>query len=346
VSMRTTNILKGLERTWLRGIFLLFAIACSGSVKAVNLNYDNLSSLEEPIATQLGEITFSLSGLVDAAILVPDDVSNQAGNDSFLVGNFQVQAETQLANSWTLGAAYFGSVDTADSADESYTENIALFISGVWGTLAVGDVTGTARELTRRRRGTGNGLLFFADELGTLESLGVSYITRFGPSRWMVTADEEGNYEMAGTYQRPMGNKDYRFSLRWQNTEFLTSTQSQAIQSQSLTVVAELTYGSTVLDAGFGVEQLAVSQAEVDRVYLNVGFARKWGAWTSSAEVHVAETDAQSETSVALGLRYEIARGLSANIGINSGDATVSFADIELLESDDTQGTFSIRYSF
>ena len=171
--MRTTNILKGLERTWLRGIFLLFAIACSGSVKAVNLNYDNLSSLEEPIATQLGEITFSLSGLVDAAILVPDDVSNQAGNDSFLVGNFQVQAETQLANSWTLGAAYFGSVDTADSADESYTENIALFISGVWGTLAVGDVTGTARELTRRRRGTGNGLLFFADELGTLESLGM-----------------------------------------------------------------------------------------------------------------------------------------------------------------------------
>lgn len=309
---------------------------------AVNLNYESLSSFEEPIAFEVADTTISLTGLVDAAYRDTDE----AGSDSLIVGNFQIGAETQLANSWTLGATYFGSYSDEDSDEDDYQDNVAVYLGGIWGTAAIGNVTGLVREQTRRARGVGNGFLAFDDQLGELADYGISYVGRFGPNQFVLSADEDGGYEIGGTYQRPLGNKDYRFSLRYRDSEFTSSDNAMVFDSRAIGFVSELTYGSTVLDMGLGLEQLSSTSMDVDRAYISLGASRKFGAWSASIEAHLGDIEGESERSYSLGLRYDIARGISLNLGLNHSDALVSLDGITLLDESDTVGLASLRYSF
>lgn len=321
----------------------LISMFTSLSSKAVDLNYDSLSSLEEPLAFEVGDTTISLTGLIDSALVYADE----AENDSFVFGNFQIDAETQLANSWTLGATYFGSYSSDDfDFDDSYEDNVAVYLGGIWGTAAVGNVTGLVREQTRRARGIGNGFLAFDDHLGQLDDYGVSYGGRFGPNQFMIATDDDGGYEIGGTHQRPIGNKDYRFSLRYRDSQFTPDNEITAFDSRAVGFVSELTFGSTVLDFGLGFEQLSSNLVDADRTYASFGASRKIGAWSASAEAHFGDIEGQNERSYALGLRYDIARGLSLNLGVNHSDAIVDLSGIRLLDDSDTVGTASLRYSF
>lgn len=330
--------------------FLLISTALYAlPVGAVDLNYESLSSLEQPLAFDYNDITFNLTGLTDAAFNYNDDDS-----DSLLLGNFQLTAETQLANSWTLGAAYFG--EYSDSDDNEYVDNAALFLGGIWGTGSVGNVTGLVREQTRRIRGVGNATLSLDDQLGQLSDVGFAYTGRFGPTRLLATLDDEDGFELGGVYQRPIGNKDYRLSFRYRDAQFTPDNELAIFDSQSIGLVAELTYGSTVYDVGVGFEELSLADISVnqlgfadmkaDRQYLSFGAARKIGAFTFSGEAHAGDIDGQNERSYALGMKYDIARGMSLNFGINHSDAEINLGGISILSDDETQGTVSFRYSF
>ena len=52
------------------GVVAATAMAATHPATAQNisLNYESLSSLEEPIATEIGDVTFLLTGLVDASL--------------------------------------------------------------------------------------------------------------------------------------------------------------------------------------------------------------------------------------------------------------------------------------
>ena len=69
----------------------------------VSLNYDSLASLEEPLATEIGDVTLSLNGLLDMPLSL--DFENDDDFDIGFIGNYQVSAETQLDNRWTVGVA-------------------------------------------------------------------------------------------------------------------------------------------------------------------------------------------------------------------------------------------------
>ena len=71
----------------------------------VSLNFENLSSMEEPLAAEFGDMTFVLSGLLDTrlALVAEDEDSSDGG----LIGNFQVDALAQLPNRWRLGLVNF-----------------------------------------------------------------------------------------------------------------------------------------------------------------------------------------------------------------------------------------------
>ena len=66
------------------------AAAHPAPAQEVSLNYESLSSLEEPLATEVGDVTLVLTGLVDVALIrnTGDDDDIDAG----LVGNFQIGA--------------------------------------------------------------------------------------------------------------------------------------------------------------------------------------------------------------------------------------------------------------
>ena len=96
------------RRTLLPALITVAGLTAGGpaSAQSVPLNYESLSSMEEPIAVEFGDVTFSLTGLVDARWSV--EAEGNDNTDTSLIGNFQVNALTQLPNRWLVDLSYFG----------------------------------------------------------------------------------------------------------------------------------------------------------------------------------------------------------------------------------------------
>ena len=124
-----------------RTMLLLLAAVAAGLIgtcipaaaQTVSLNYDRLSSLEEPLATEIGDVTLLLNGLVDTPMSL--NLENDGAADGGVVGNFQASASTQLPNRWRVNLAYFGQYTddpelTVDMND-NFKDNLALSVGGV-----------------------------------------------------------------------------------------------------------------------------------------------------------------------------------------------------------------------
>ncbi len=329
-------------------LLLLPAAPGTAAAQELSLNYESLSSLEEPLATEIGDVTLVLTGLLDASMAAgPDD---HDAFDAGVIGNAQVAALAQLPNSWRVSLTYFGQYATGAAiglrSHEQFIDRGAVSVGSAWGTLLVGDVSGIVREQTRRRRGAGNGVLAFDDVLGHLRDPGVSYLGRFGP--WVVSAaaDRDGNLDAGAMFQRPAGNRDYRFTLRATDVAHRAADGSGRFDSRSVSAVAEMIYGSTTYDAGVGLERLRVIGRESERWFVSAGVRTKAGVVGMSAAAHVGRIEGQDEFSAAVGLQYDIARGLSANLGLNHARADVAVDGASLMQLEETEAVVSIRYSF
>ena len=313
-----------------------------------SLNYERLSSLEEPIATEFGDVTLVLNGLLDTALI--HDAEDDGNTDAGLTANLQVSALTQLSNRWRVGLRYFGQYVADDRADieanDGYTDNAALTVGGAWGTVLGGNVSGAVREQTRRLRGAGNASLAFDDVLGRLEERSVGYIGRFGP--WVVgtVVDEDGNFDLGGMYQRPFGTRDYRLTARVTAGTYSPEGGPGRFDTWAVSGVGELVYGSMLFDIGVGHERFSRRGPDIDRWYVSSGARWKTGVVSVSLEGHYGRFEAEDEVSAALGLQYDVARGLSANLGINHANARVTRDGLEVEEVEETKTVLSFRYSF
>ena len=332
------------------GVVVATAMAATHPATAQNisLNYESLSSLEEPIATEIGDVTFLLTGLVDTSLTHDTEDDDPTGAD--LIGNFQLRALTQLSNRWRVGLTYFGQYATDDvpgsGPDDTYTDNAALSVGGVWGTVLGGDVSGVVREQTRRLRGAGNASLAFDDVLGVLEDRGGGYVGRFGP--WVVgtVADGDGNFDLGAMFQRPAGNKDYRLTLRATEGVYTAADGSGLFDTRAGGVVGELIHGSMSFDAGAGYERLSSNGPDADRWYVSSGVRTKTGVVSLSLEGHFGRIEVEDEVSAAFGLQYDVARGLSANLGLNYAKARVMLDGARFVDTRDSMAVLSLRYSF
>jgi len=330
-------------------VLIAAGMAAVGSATAqpVSLNYENLSSMEEPLAVEAGDVTLTLTGLADARLSVDHEDGNET--DTGTIANFQVSARTQLPNRWRVDLSYFGQRASdptrAFGQDDVYTDNAALSVGSHWGTVSGGNVSGVVREMTRRLRGAGNAVLVFDDFLGSPEELGGGYTGRFGPWVTGLTVDEDGGLDLGASFQRPAGARDWRMTLRAADANY-TSPGGQRFDTKGLGFVGEVIYGSTTLDAGVGYERLSSSGPDLDRRYVSVGMRTKAGMLSLSLEGHVGRIEGKDEASVAFGGQYDIARGLSANLGLNRAKARVSFDGVPLLDIEETKTVLSLRYSF
>ena len=324
------------------------AAAHPAPAQDISLNYESLSSLEEPLATEVGDVTLVLTGIVDVSLIrnIGDDDDTDAG----LVGNFQVGALTQLPNRWRVGLHYFGQYAAGEPSefdgDDRYSDNAALSVGGTWGTVLAGDISGIVREQTRRLRGAGNASLAFDDAFGELADRGGGYIGRFGPWVAGTVADEDGNFDTGAVCQRPAGDKDYRLTLRITRGVYTAADGSRRFGTRALGIVGEVVYGSTSFDASLGHERFSSNGPGADRWYVSAGVRRKTGMVSLSLEGHFGRIEGQDELSVAVGLQYDLARGLSANIGLNHAEAEFTVGGTGFLDTRDTRGVFSLRYSF
>jgi len=317
----------------------------------VSLDYDRLSSLEEPIAFDLGDVTVQINGVADASVIGEiDTLADSEGVDAAFTGNFQISAETQLANRWRIGAAYFGQYasDPIDifGGEDDYSDNVAGFIGTSFGTVLGGNVNGQVREVTRRQRGVGNGFLAFDNFYGGLDNWGGAYVGRFGPTVLTTAVDENGDFEVGAVFQRPIGQKDYRFSIRAADSRFTSGDGTTLFDTKGVSGVAEFVYGSSLFDLGAGYEKLESAVTDVDRWFLSAGAQTQMGPVRLSAEGHYGQAAGDDEVSAALGASYDLARGLSLNLGVNYQDATVESAGVTLVDTDEVTAVASLRFSF
>lgn len=346
----------------MKELALLTALACAGfaqpaHAQAVDLNYDRLSSLEEPIAYEFANITFEVSGVADVPVLA--EYNQVSGGDDptievEFVGNFQVSAETQLGNRWNVGVTYFGQYSTDPGSlflggpmgQDDYNDNVAGFVRTSFGTVIGGNTANQVRELTRRHRGVGNGFLAFDDFLGQLARWGGAYEGRFGPSRLGLAVDENGDWEVGAVYQRPLGQQDWRFAGRVRQGRFASADGLSEFDTLGLAAVSEVTYGSAIFDLGAGYERIDGIAANYDRWFLSAGAQKQFGGLRISSEVHYGETDGQSEKSASIGAGYDISRGLSLNLGLNAEEARIVLDGQQIAETDQVSAVASARYNF
>lgn len=326
---------------------------CSVSAQSIGINYERLSSLEEPFAKDIAGWTATVTGLVDLA--VAEDLRGDDDTDVGLIANGTVAIERQLRNRWTARIAYFAQYETDmdalvessfEEVDAQYTDNLVGSVANPWGAIVVGNASGIVREETRRQRGVGNAALQFDASLAELEDWSAAYRGRYGPVVVTSVVDQDGNFDLGGTFQRPLGDKDYRFSARYTDGVYRSADGTTDFDTRGLGLIAELTYGSMIVDAGIGYDNLRANGINADRTYVSAGARTKWGAVSVSAEAHYGEIDGQRERSAAVGIAYDIARGLSANIGVNYVDSEVVIDGVQVTDSDSVNAIASARYSF
>ena len=81
------------------------------------------------------------------------------------------------------------------------------------------------------------------------------------------------------------------------------------------------------------------------RRFVSTGVRGKTGMLGWSLEAHYGRIEDDAEVAVALGVQYDIARGLSANFGLNHARAKADTGTIRLVDIRDTTGILSLRYS-
>ena len=253
-----TSVGKSLRHTVLGTVISVGIVMADAAVaQDVSLNSERLSSMEEPTAIQVGEMTLVLNGLLDSS-LIHDAEQDHNTTGGGLTANFQISASSQLMNRWRVRFSYFGQYTADDldpELDDEYSDNAALSVGGAWGNLLVGNVSGVVRDEIRRLRGAGNAVLGLDDSLGELDDTSAGYVGRFGP--WVVSSvvDGDGRFDAGLMSQRPAGNKDYRLTLRANTGDYVAADGSRrfdtkaAVLSVSSSTAAQRTMQAWALSA-------------------------------------------------------------------------------------------------
>ena len=344
---------------WFRLFWAVVIFTCAigtaghAAAQEIFLNYDDMSLFEAPLATEIGDVTLLLKGTATGAWI--HKRKNDDSDESFN-GGFQAGVQTQLPNRWRIRLSYTGRYATdpqespdagfASRVDEEYEDAVMLSVGGAWGTVVSGNVSKVVRDQTRRSGGAGASSLSFDDVFGSLGDWGGGYLVRMGP--WVLSAvvDEEGDFDVGAMYQRPIAEKDYRLTARYTQGVFTSADGVRRFDTKAVSGVGELIYGSALFDLGAGYETLSSPGLEFEQWYVSSGVRIKIGVLSLSVEGHYGRIEDVEKTSAALGVQYDLARGLSANFGLNYEDASVSLGGVNLIASKGTKAVLSLSYSF
>ena len=312
----------------------------SAVAQEFSLNPDGLSFFEEPLALDLFGFTLSHNQLIDQPISY-DFENEKKGYDTRI--EFRTALERQLPNAWTVGAVYLGSYERERASE--YEDSWAVYAGSVWGQVAAGDVTTTVRDATRRMRGAGNADLAFDDVIGSpAGDYSAAYNLRLGAFTLNALVDSEAQTDFGLTYDRPGEWVDYRFTARYARGWMPALDGSTTFDTHGGMLVGGLVYGSVVADLGIGYERLDSGLADGDRFFFSTGIYYKVRRISVSLAGHYGMIDGDIETSVAVGARYDIARGLSVNLGYNFANSDADISGVPVRNANVSEVKFSLRY--
>ncbi|MEM7300164.1 MAG: hypothetical protein AAF468_03690 [Pseudomonadota bacterium] len=317
----------------------------SAAAEPLSLNYDDLAFIEAPIAKEMHGFTVSAKQLYDAGFRR----NTEKGTTEFVLrGTFETSVEKQLESAVTIGATLNINVD-AESMALNRIKNrnrAAAYLRSVYGLVSAGSVGDMTKEATRRLRGTGNGMLYNDGHLGTPDELGLAYQARLSAYVGTIVADKDGRFDVGVSYERPAATIDRRLTLRGTRGSFQSADNSTTMDTLALSVVGEIIYGRLRIDGSLGAERLKGGRVEADRYFASAGVFYKKGKVTVSAEGLYGQTDGVTDTSLALGARYDIAKGISLNAGVNKLKSDGHVDGVRLFDHDKTEARVSARYEF
>lgn len=306
-------------------------------------SYQHLALAEEPLAVEMGDVTLSLRGTLEALGTFRQSINHHEDIEADFNAAVETRAEMQLLNYWTLQGSYIFNVDTRENDEVQHEGSIGL--RGSQGELFFGHVSDRLRHISNRNSSAGNAELAYDHSLSELDDLTLSHIFEQGPLKFGGVADFVGNFELGAIYQRPIAQKDLRFSLRLTKGTF-DGAGGPVIKGIGGHGVSELVYSNWTMNLGGGFEYLTSGNMDAQRYYLSSGLARKVGAVTLSVEGHYSKTAGSDEISASAGASYDFARGASVNAGLNYKKADVNKDGIQILDDDATELILSLRYSF
>ena len=234
--------------------------ACPAKAQSGLPDLDQLLPMEEALAIEVGDVTLTLNGMIEAKYTAgSDDDANGEG----LISSLEATAMTQLPNRWRVRLGYSGQYVTDESLgpdrDGKFSDDVFLSVGGIWGELLLGNVSDTVRDRIRRRQGFGNASLAFDDFHGEPTQRSAGYVGRFGPLVASGMVDDDSNIDLGLSFQRPIGNgnRDYRFTLRSGQAAYAAQDGSVRFTSRGVGIVAEMIHGSTTVDFGLGHERFS-----------------------------------------------------------------------------------------
>lgn len=306
----------------------------------IRINYELLNTVEDPVAFNIGDVTFVLRGRVDAPLSYSFVSQNEP--DRGLIGNQEIRAEAQLSNRITIGAVYGGQFQDIRGRRNSFNDNFAVFAGGSWGTVFGGNVSDLVFEQTRRKRGATSVPLAGDGPLGGLSEWSGGYLGRYGPIQISTVVDDNAGYDIGIAYQRPWGPRDYRITARHSQGTFTAADGITELDSAAISLVGEYVYGSSRFDIGSGYEHIDNS----DRWYASAGFSHKRGPWSLSAEGHYGQIEDQEESSAVLGIRRDLARGLSTTLAFDYENRQIAINGLNFMNVDDRRVEAGLSYEF
>lgn len=312
----------------------------TSNYRPVDVNYDLSSPFEAPVAFDIAGTTLVLRGRMDAPIGYSFE-TNEIVNENPMV-NHQISVERQLPNRITVGAVYGGSYENIGASNDEYSGKLAAFAGGSWGTVFGGNVSDLVFEESRRARSVGITQLSGNGALGSVKQWSGGYRGRFGPAIVSGVIDEDINYDVGVTFQRPIGVKDYRFTARHNNGQLIAADGVTELDTKSVSGVAEYVYGSSRVDAGAGYEKIEDS----DRWFTGAGVFTKLGPWGISAEGQYGQIDGQDEVSGLVTVRRDLARGIAASIALDYRNRQVVIDGTQYLDDKDTRLLAALSYGF
>ncbi len=292
--------------------------------QGLSVNYDRLSFVEEPIARSIAGFTVTYNQLFDIPLTrdLRDGKTDVAPRTVF-----ELQAERQLPNAVTIGATYTGAAEPVKKGRARYNDAWAAYARNKWGTVFGGETTDLVREDTRRFRSVGNAELKFDDFIGRADKMGAGYSGTFSAFKVTAAGDRDGRYEVGLSYNRPFKYVDCRVTARYVSGEFERTDGRGTVKSDGFGGVYEVVYGNIQMDVGYGYERFDGALSGEDRKFLSIGANYKLDQLTLSVEGHVGRLSGYNETSWSVGGRYDIARGLSLNLGYDYSNMQAGFVE-------------------
>ncbi len=330
------------QTTYLRGAYN----------KGSRFSYESLNAFEEPVSGEFAGVTFELNGRLDS--VTSYSIDDKGNPNHQVVGSHRLNAEKQLPNRLTVGATFTGRAEDIGNPDADYKGRIRGYVGGSWGTVLGGNVQDVVYQNTRRKRGAGALVgrgareenLWSDGALGRLSDWGGGYQGRFGPTIVSAIVDEDANYDVGIEFQRPIGNKDYRFTARHNSGTYIAADGATEIDTKGVSGIGEYVYGSTRYDVGAGYEQLDSTNVEADRWFTSAGVTTKVGVWNFTAEGQYGQIEGQDEISAFAGVKYDIARGLAATAAVDYQDRQVNVDGVDIMNAKEKRALVGLSYGF